>query len=226
MALTKTPQPHLSVKEFMGQKFDYIIPLGSSCQTRWHLQKFMKKKYGEDRSISYFFDWLWHKGSGQQIAAWLRDELTLDNVEWQIHLTGEKCEVMAGKYQFLFTHDFSFTSNDQYQCELEMMEQMETFCSKYSYLRERTLAALRSQKRIAFLSSSHLSQEHFNEIDQVLRQVYGLLDYVLFHCPFYDSNYYPIYHENIIAIPVLYQPWPGHDLSWDNVYRAIDFDVE
>ena len=125
---------------------------------------------------------------------------------------------MSGKYNFCFPHDFKFTENDLKIIEIQMLEQMDDFLSKLRYLRSRTIDALKGG--IAFLFQGDLSQDMFEDL---FKHKYNISNYVFFHFP--EKSHHVFYHERIVSIPVRSMPWPGHDDSWDNAYRAIDLDL-
>ncbi len=212
----------------MTRTFKHVISLGAGCQTRWHLQRFLIKKYGEDRSVSYFFDWLWRRAPHDAIHDWLVDDLALNATSWKLELAGENWEVMAEKYKYFFPHDFHFSAaQNKASCEKEMHEMMPDFTSKYQFLQNRTLGALRSNSPLAFLLGDEITKPQFLKLDALLRDKFEIKDYVLFNFPrARASKEAPYFHERLVTIPVEFLPWPGHAESWANAFRALDLDFE
>jgi hypothetical protein len=210
----------------MPNVFNHIISLGASCLPRHYLARFMIQKHGIDRSVSYFFDWLWRRGNLDSVTNWLADELTLEAINWQLCAVDEHLEVTAPKYGFFFPHEFFFTSRAFQSCEMEMKQQMPGFISKYRYLRKRTLDALASRSRVALLLEDNISREQFERLDDVLTRQYRIEDYTLFCFPNVAIEATVFSHARMVSSPIVYLPWPGHEPSWSEAFWKIDLDLK
>lgn len=185
----------------------------------------MIHKYGEDRSRSYFFDWLWRTGTIDSVSDWLADGLSLERIDWRLLPIEDRLEVCATQYGFVFPHEFTFSTNNYVACENEMKQKMSTFLSKYSYLRRKTLSALESGSPVAFLLQESITVEQFARLNEVLTSKYRMSQYRLFLFSDISDTRDQVRHERITSQPIVYQQWPGHESSWREALLKIDIEL-
>lgn len=210
-------------------KFDFLLPIGSSCQTRYQVERFLNKKY-KLKQPACFFDWL-GLGGIKGVTQLIDNDFLLEPEEFQVKSIYSKnnfapIHIPSG---FRFQHDFGLTPDikkDQQQVENCMKQYMTDTLIKYKYIGDRTRNILSSGRHIGLIYRGRIKSEQIKELSVVLSKNFDSQFYILNILKKGLENNF-IHHEMVINIVINEDDneeksdWRGNDREWDQILKKI-----
>lgn len=208
---------------FKNIDFDFLLPIGSSCQTRYQIERFLRKEYSLKQPACYF-DWL-GLGGIRGVGVILDRNFEINPEEFIVKSVYSKT-LFAPIHKpsgFRFQHDFKLTSavkKDKSQVEIYMHENMSAFLEKYTHLGNRVRKILESDKNIGLVYRGRIKSQDMNFLCTVLEKFNCNYRVINILSAKYEHNF--IDHDRILNIPLEEKEkkdWRGCSLGWDRVLK-------
>lgn len=206
-------------------ELDFILPIGSACQTRHQVERYLKE-YFDLKQPACFFDWLGLGGVDGVYKMFERNfelspsdfvvkSMFKDNHYTPIHLPTK----------FRFQHDFNSSVESRISEKnalSAMTENMETSLNKYKYLADRTNKVLNDANRVGLI---YHGRTKLASVDNLLNLLHSKYDTKFYFINVLNvDNYHPLPSENIITLVVdnsskkgVIDEWKGSNDSWDKI---------
>lgn len=208
-------------------KFDFLLPIGSSCQTRYQIERFLKYKY-KLKQPACFFDWL-GLGGIRGVAKIIANDFSLKSSDFKV-------KSMYGKDNFSpihmpsgfrFQHDFGLSPEIKKKKPLvedSMEKSMGVTLAKYQYLANRTEKILKSDRSIGLVYRGKMRSSDVDMLFNILSEKYGSQFYILNILKVGLEKDF-IQHERVINISIFEKgeklDWRGDDLSWNKALKKV-----
>ncbi len=210
--------------------FDFLLPIGSACQTRYQVERFLRKKYNITQPAC-FFDWL-GLGGVKGVKYMIENDFHLSASEFIVDSAYNKNHFapIHTSSGFRFQHDFGFTPlicKDPILGGEYLKKNMGNSLEKYNYLGDRTRSILSSNSNIGLVYQGRIKEIHFDGFFDLLKSKYNSSFYLINLIQKGGENFFIESDNNInliidnTSVRGADNEWQGCDDSWDNALDTI-----
>lgn len=210
--------------------FDFLLPIGASCQTKYQLDRYLKKYFGINQPAC-FFDWL-GLGGVKGVSKIVEDSFKLISSDLVIvsPLNNGSFEPYHIKSGFRFTH--SFGSNEKNRKDLTLAEKalrenLEEGLKKADYLGARTDLILKSDAKVGLLYHGKIIESHLDMMFDSLFKKYHKKFTLINVMNKQDKIVWN--RKGVVSLSVdntlvkgLSNEWKGDDNSWDQALALLN----
>ena len=223
--------------------FDLAISLGINCQCRYHIARQLYARAhsstkgftmdelnitGKDSDYgSFFFDWsvsplasvikLLNNGFDQVLQ---RKNLTIKAIDSDANTVVDTFTNF--EYPHTFTHKLGKITHTEAMIDKHYPQVKE----KYTYLKNKTLTALHSNKNLLFvLLADSPDYERLLQLSKALEQYTSR--YKILYAPIKNSAKFHVNDEiandsRFLVRPIRYQEYPGDNASWADAFTGLN----
>jgi len=216
------------------RKYEQYVSLGRDCQARYQIDQVFNSRSPVYEPSKSFFDWLWGAGMDGVIKTIGNNmEISRDNLI--IKMVRDAPQVYDQSTGYYFQHDFKFTSEAYLNMEVathEMLNQLDSFISKYSHLADKTKRYFVKSEHVLFVYYGILScdlVEKFYAVAQHISSMDGVRPPSLLNIipsnvavdskleRFKDSLCQrTVNNERVLGTA---DEWMGDDMSWSKAFE-------